>query len=280
MRRLNGLVLPEVIVALSLGAMLVVSTAGWPLLLNQLSGTTQAATELVANAALAERILRLHVHKAGYAGCLSDKSTALLQPKIAIYATTGPDIPPVAATALRKTLPGSQVLFVQYAQPPGWSITDDIGLAEPGWHILHLSQAAPRLRTGQELWLTDCRQLIAAVIEDIGLFGETLTVRIAPGQVPADDFIARTAFVPVRQAFFLRDSGRKMADGEPLHSLYAQGESSASSELVPGLNRWQLVLADKLLSAELHLASTASVPGRLAGRIHRTFQLLIAIYNA
>ena len=276
--------LTEVLLALTLAAVLVLTAASWPGLFRRTADPVQAALDLTATAAVIESVLRRELQLAGYLGCASGLAgrPASLAPAVGIYsADTAAQAPTWVQSALDRAAANSQVLLVQYVQPQSRTAPDGIRPLPDGALELVLDRPADDWKRGDELLLTDCERLAFVDIDRVLQKGGLLLLHphsAADGSKLTQFKSPVRAALPVRRLFYLGGSG-------PDYSLYRRDRGRSATALVEGLSSWQLQLQPALppgIFPTVGVSVALRSPAALApiGRpLQRSTELRFAAYN-
>ena len=282
-RAIRGLSLVELLVALAIGLLIVAGVVQVYISARQAYRTTEALARVQEAGRFALSFLARDIRMAGYSGCANAESIPvnnIVDLDGDGSADSGYSLDTAAAIRIDDDITsgpgaaGTDRLTVLLAIPrmvPVVSTGNSSATAE-----VKIASNPYQFKAGDVIIVTDCQQadIFAATTVSGGVSGGgaggspvTIAIAAANNTTPrlAKDYNATYAWVMrvVSRRYFVADTGRTDASGQPVYALYRQDNGGTPVELVEGIQGMEISVAldtDGDGAADTRSDSPGSVP--------------------
>lgn len=211
---LQGLTLVELLVSLVLGALLFIMMMNVFLFTKKMLLTQQGITRMQMNARTIDYLLGKAIRNSGVFGCQRLSTGMNDQP---LKGITYQDIPTALRAnrkVMKRIIPESDILWLQASLK--------------NYPLATYAQTLAQLKSGTIVVLTDCQKMAAFTVK--------------PGMTIDTQGYAATATLNVLSStvYYVAQSSRKNAQGNPILALYSTDFNGRTIELVEGVEELQL----------------------------------------
>ena len=228
----NGFSLVEILIAISLGSMLMIGIAQVYLSVKKAYQTEQNVARLQENARFATVLLMRNIRMAGYGGCLSSNV------KNGVQVFHGSSLPGYLQD---KVEPGTDVIIIKKADTNVTHLTEDVDALTNTIKVEH----NPATQGNPELLISDCKHSNEFTATSFGEKNITANEELA-NYKKSDTEVASFSEV----AYFI---------GKTSYGLYSITNQGEKEELIEGINNMQIKYGNNYVSIILYLASGTKI---------------------